>query len=523
MTMMPPPNIPPIGLSEEEAQEKFEALQSKLVPLWNTLKEFNHTEQTIVVVPSLTSDTKKEGAEIQAYEERMLFMLLLLRQPRARLVYVTSQTILPWTLEYYLSLMPGIPYFHACSRFFNVAVEDRSIRPLTTKLLERPSVCAKIRSLILNPERAHLVPYNVTKSERDLALRLGIPIYGADPKYSHLGSKTGGRKVFAEVSVSYPIGYEDLNSFETVRDALAQVRKQKPQVTNAMVKLNEAVGGQGNLIVDLSLLPDPSSPEGDRLLEERIRSMKFESLGLTFDKFFEKLTTGGGIVEERIEGSEVLSPSVQMRVTPLGEVEVLSSHDQILGGQDDQSFLGSRFPADPRYGQLICKEGKKVGHRLAELGVIGRFAVDFVVVRNDNGSWESYAIEINLRKGGTTHPYLILQFLTDGRFDEDKGVFVAPSTVEKYYISKDTIADSLYRVFTPQDLIALLIQHGFYFNQARQTGVLIHMLATIGENGKFGAVAVEDSQEKALALFERFQKMVREEAKKAMVPDLIEE
>jgi hypothetical protein len=31
---------------------------------------------------------------IQAYEERFLFLLLLLRQPRARLIYVTSRTIL---------------------------------------------------------------------------------------------------------------------------------------------------------------------------------------------------------------------------------------------------------------------------------------------------------------------------------------------------------------------------------------------------------------------------------------------
>ena len=48
------------------------------------------------------------------------------------------------------------------------------------------------------------------------------------------------------------------------------------------------------------------------------------------------------------------------------------------------------------------------------LGVIGRFAVDFVTVQDDDGGWSAYAIELNLRKGGTTHPFLTLQFLTDG-------------------------------------------------------------------------------------------------------------
>ena len=55
-----------------------------------------------------------------------------------------------------------------------------------------------------------------------------------------------------------------------------------------------------------------------------------------------------------------------------------------------------------------------IGRHLAGLGVLGRFAVDFVVVRDEAGVWTPYAIELNLRKGGTTHPFLTLQFLTNG-------------------------------------------------------------------------------------------------------------
>ena len=48
-------------------------------------------------------------------------------------------------------------------------------------------------------------------------------------------------------------------------------------------------------------------------------------------------------------------------------------------------------------------------------GVIGQFALDFVVVQDTGGDWLPYAIEVNLRKGGTTHPFLTLQFyLTAG-------------------------------------------------------------------------------------------------------------
>jgi hypothetical protein len=476
-----------------------------------------------VVVPSQTIEFDCKGAEMQAYEERMLFMLLLLRQPRARLVYATSQTILPWTLDYYFSILPGVVNNHAAQRFFNIAVEDRSPRPLTVKLLERPHVYERIRALILDPDRAHLVAYNVTPYERDLALRLGIPIYGADPELARLGTKSGGREVFTSAGVSCPIGRENLRSLEDLLTALGEMREKKPGLTRAIVKLNDAVSGEGNAVVDLASLPAPGSPEAAASLEQRVRSMTFELSSMTFERFFDSLAEHGGIVEECIRGIGFCSPSVQMRITPLGEVEVLSTHDQILGGPAGQSFLGSRFPADHRYGPLVTAEGRKVGRRLAELGVLGRFAVDFVVAQDDAGCWQTYAIEINLRKGGTTHPYLFLQFLTDGAFDEADGVFRAPSGAEKYYVASDHLEDTLYRAITPQHLIDILIRHRLHFDQAKQTGIIVHMLATISENGRFGVVAVGDSPEQAEELYHRMQTVVRKEALQAIqapaIPD----
>src|SRR5439155_255317 len=91
------------------------------------------------------------------------------------------------------------------------------------------------------------------------------------------------------------------------------------------------------------------------------------------------------------------------RVTPLGKVELLSTHDQLLGGPTGQAYLGCRFPADPEYAVAITREAAKIGNRVAKEGVIGRFALDFVTVRR-NGSWQPYAIELNLRKAWTRKP-----------------------------------------------------------------------------------------------------------------------
>jgi hypothetical protein len=485
-----------------QSQDQFDQLQKKLVPLWKSIDSFNQDPQTIVVVPSMSVDLAGAGAVVQAYEERYLFLLLLLRQPRARLIYVTSQAILPTIIDYYLDLLPGVIPSHARPRLFLPSPLDGSMRPLSEKLLERPRLIERIRSLITDPDRAHLVPFNTTNREKELALRLGIPMYGADPKFFPLGTKSGCRKIFQEEGVPHPLGYENLASKEEVIEAIRQMRGRKRAVKQVLVKLNEGVSGEGNAIVDLTGLPAPGDSKERAAVENRLKAMQFELKGITYDSYMKKLEERKGIVEERITGEEFRSPSVQLRVTPLGSVELLSTHDQLLGGPSGQSYLGCMFPADTGYASLITREAAKVGNRLAKEGVIGRFALDFVVVRS-NGKWDPYAIEINLRKGGTTHPFLTLQFLTDGTYDPEMAIFTAPNGKQKFFVASDHVESPLYRNLTPDDLFDIVVRHGLHFGQTRQTGIVFHMMSALGELGRVGMTAVGNSHEEAKALYTR--------------------
>jgi hypothetical protein len=536
------PESKPVSVSQSE----FDQLQKKLVPLWKSIERLNQDPQTIVVVPSMSIDAIGSGAVMQAYEERFLFLLLLLRQPRARLIYVTSQTILPSIVDYYLGLLPGVIPSHARQRLFLVAPLDGSVRPLSDKLLARPRLIERIRSLIMDPDRAHLVPFNTTNREKELALRLGIPMYGADPKFFPMGTKSGCRKIFMEENVPHPLGHENLRSKEDLIEAIAQMRARKPAIKQVLVKLNEGVSGAGNAIIDLRGLPSsfakatadrpvagigdagrqstilegraPASPNrpasqssalhgktirAERaMLEERLRAMQFELEGVTYESYMKKLQERKGVVEERIMGEEFRSPSVQLRITPLGGVELLSTHDQLLGGPSGQSYLGCVFPADTGYAALITREAAKIGKRLAKEGVIGRFALDFVVVRA-NGKWEPYAIEINLRKGGTTHPFLTLQFLTDGTYDPNTAIFTAPNGQQKFFVASDHVESPMYRTLTPDDLFDIVVRHNLHFDQTRQTGVVFHMMSALGELGRTGLTAVGNSHEDAKSTYDR--------------------
>lgn len=493
--------IPPVTVrSEADTQAEFDTLQRKLVPLWQSISDFTQDPQTIVVVPSLSVDASVHGVLQQAYEERFLFLLLLLRQPRARLIYVTSQAIHPHVIDYYLGLLPGVIASHARKRLFLVAPLDGSAKTLTHKLLERPRLIAYIQSLIVDRNRAHLVPYNTTPAERELALRLGIPMYGADSKFFPLGTKSGARQIFAEEGVSHPLGVENLNSVDDLVDAIASMLAKKPSIQQVVVKLNEGVSGKGNAMVDLAGVP--SGAGARQAIAERVNAMAFESSDVAREQYLAKLDAHGGIVEERIMGREFRSPSAQMRVTPLGKVELLSTHDQMLGGPSGQTYLGCRFPASAEYAPAIMREAAKVGQRLMREGVLGRFALDFVTVRNDRDEWESYAIEINLRKGGTTHPFLTLQFLTDGAYDAEKGIFTTPRGEQKFFVASDHLQSEAYRRLTHEDLFDLAAREKLHFDQARQRGVVFHMMNALGEHGLVGLTAVGNSHEDADALYQ---------------------
>jgi PGM1 C-terminal domain/ATP-grasp domain len=284
-----------------------------------------------------------------------------------------------------------------------------------------------------------------------------------------------------------------------------------------MVKLNEGVSGEGNAVIDLTDLPMPGDSKEAAMVKDRLRAMKFELQGATYDSYMKKLWDRQGVVEERIIGEEFRSPSVQLRVTPLGKVELLSTHDQLLGGPSGQSYLGCVFPADTAYAPLITREAEKVGKRLAKEGVIGRFALDFVVVRSKKGRWEPYAIEINLRKGGTTHPFLTLQFLTDGTYNSKTGIFTAPNGQQKFFVASDHVESPRYRTLTPDDLFDIVVRHNLHFGQTRQTGVVFHMMSALGELGRMGLTAVGNSHADAKALYQRAIAVLDEETSEQSV------
>jgi hypothetical protein len=130
--------------------------------------------------------------------------------------------------------------------------------------------------------------------------------------------------------------------------------------------------------------------------------------------------------------------------------------------------------------------------------------VDFLVTRDrTDEAWKVYALEINLRMGGTTHPYLALQFLTGGSLDPETGLFLSPTGHAKYYRATDNLRSETYRGLLPEDLVEILTINKLHYSHGSESGVLFHLIGALSEFGKVGLTAIANSREEVNDLYIR--------------------
>lgn len=452
----------------EDVEARFAALQTRLIPLLDGPP----IERAVVVVPSISLDAELIEAhahQVEVLEERFLFLLFLLLRQRFRIAYVNRSPLPPGMLDYYLGLMPGV---RTEGRLEILSVDDHTPRPLASALLERADLLERIRTFAAPTEDAALIVFCAREPERDLALALDISLYAPDHRFERFGHKSGARRLFAAAGVSHPRGVEGVRTAAEIAAAVRRIG-----ASAVVVKHDDSVYGEGNVIL-----------RGDA-----------EPRALP-DAYLEVLARQGGIVEEMIEAEEVRSPSVQVRIIPHERPAIISTHDQILGGPGGQQFVGCRFPAHPDYAEIVAREAERVALFLQERGAIGRFGVDFVVARRPDGGWDPYALEINLREGGTSHPIGSLWLLTGGEYDPADG-FRTPDGDLRFYRAADMVGEPAWRGIPIARATAAVREAGLEWDPDRHVGAILHMLRGLGQDGRISITAVGTSPDHADAIY----------------------
>jgi len=453
------------------AARRFTELQRRLVER-PPGRDGATARTTAIALPSMNlGDDYHAVHDTTALEERWLYLLLLLADPALRVVAITSAPVPASWVDFYLGLLPDPA--GARARLTVLDAGDPTPGVLAGKVLAQPAVLERLRAAVGDPHDAYVVPFNVEDTERDLALALDVPVYGVAPAFARYGTKSGGRRLLADAGVAVPDGAEDLRGEEDVAVALAGLRTRRPELARAVIKLDEGTLGQGNAIVAL----DGAAGAG-------------LAAALT-PEYRAALTAQPAVIEALVDGDETHSPSVQVQVTPAGEVRVLGTHDQVLAGPLGHTFAGARFPADPRYGPAVTADAVRVGERLAAEGMVGRFALDFVVARDgDAGPWTAHAVDLNLREGGTTHPLGVLELLTGGAFDTAAGVFVLPDGSTRAYEATDRLYAAHGESVDPDRFLAALAASGLAWDRDAATGVVPFMPRALERAGRAGIVAV---------------------------------
>lgn len=488
-----------LGISPAELRRRFEKLQASLANQWRLIESMNQRAQTMVVVPSAEPSAEEtSGTTLLALEERLLCLLLLLRKPRARIIYCTSQAIGPNLVDYYLGLLPGVIPAHAKARLHLFPVHDGSPRSLARKILERPRLVERLRELVPDPETTHLVPFTTTDLERGLSVALGIPAFGSDPRFDLVATRSGSRRLFGEAGIDHRAGVEGVWSREDAADAIRELRARVPALAQARIELERGDSEHGGFRVALTDLADASGAEAAHVIGERLHSIPEGCDAAVVERFWERVAAGGAVVEAPTLLEERRCVGVELRITPLGAVELQATHDRPSRG--DSSW---RFPADPGYARSVAADALRAGEKLRHAGILGTFSVFFEVSRDPGGPWHHEALRVELGKSDASVPFLTLKFLTDGVYKVEEGCFKARGGQPKCYLATRSVSSPSYRAITPDEIFDFVVRHGLHYDHATQTGVVLHMLSGLTELGSFGLTAVADSHENARELHDR--------------------
>jgi hypothetical protein len=482
--------------------DTFEALQQRLGSALEVNKPGSGTPHVVIMLPSLglgESFLSHYANRIPVLEHRYLVAcLMLVRIPGCEVVFVASQDPGSEVLDYYLGFFAPDCRDDARRRFRVLALDDLAPRGVAAKLLDRPGLVESLRSSVQG-RLAFIEPgWNVGENEAALARALGVPINGAAPELWPLGFKSAGRRLFAEAGVPVPVGVEDVRSVTEAVEVIEAIRRRRPDAAGVVLKHDDSGGGDGNAVVHFHGIPDAPA-DARRWIRQQIAALP---------GWYLHDLRAGSVVEELITGYCFSSPSVQVDILPDGDVVVVSSHEQLVGGNTGHVYTGCRFPADPAYAPDLARYGVAVGERLSRRGAVGRFSVDFAAAVDAAGIWRLYALEINLRKGGGSPPLTVLRNLVPGRYDSDTGTFHDAARRAKFYSASDNVVDEAWTGMAPADVIRAVGAAGLAFTPETGTGVVLHMLSGLAIDGRFGLTAIADSPEQAKMLHESTQASV---------------
>ncbi|MCK9893727.1 peptide ligase PGM1-related protein [Frankia sp. AgB32] len=431
----------------------------------------------------------REVSYLRFSAERGLCYLEELRREDLQLVLITSTEVSQAALDYHFREIFGFSEAQIPSATSRLRLLSPALRegwPLDASVLADAEVMSALTSIAESSRSTSIVNFMATPTSDQIAVILGATIeeHGAAIA-AETGSKLGGKSLLKRAGVRVPEGPTTLLIEEG--SVLAEIGRIAAR--SAVVKLNSAhwTAGVGNMVV-----PVEDVRRGGGLFEAA------QTVRLSAENFRRELAAEGAVVEEYVD-DVVASPSGLGHINADGTVDIGPTHEQILvSGQ----YWGCRFPAEEGWRSSVLAATDRVGKTLADSGVRGTFGIDFVVA----GDGGLFAVEVNLRKVGTTHVVRYIekvvgaQIETDGQLRRDGGPDV-------FYVN-GRMQEAALLGTAGETVLDLLRKECLLYRRESGEGVLLHCLGALPACGYLELTAIAASRARAAGLIQAAQGVV---------------
>ena len=454
---------------------------------------------TLIYVPgiSLGPLTRRHLAGLDYFQERNYYYAAALTDPNKQVIFVLSDEIQDDLLRAHLDMLRkvfDVPASHMANLHV-LKIKQPPEKTLCSALLGDKAGMRKLLSLI-HDRNAGLDFWTIGADEIALANALSLPHIGMPAKLIGEDGKASAKRIFRRVGVKTP---QDFGVFFSIENIFQYLHAHSfPATRTLLLKLNHEEAGNG-----VARLRLDTNFESQELLKAAIT---LEKPYIDLSEFEEEMRTQGAVVELFLDDEIIASPSAKMWIGTDGDVSCLATHDQILR---NSIYLGCRFPADSAHRRQVRQTALMIGRQCAREGWRGIVSIDFLVTKSpgDTGKTELWAIEINARKGATTHPYFWARMLTGAAYDAENDMLHVNGRPIVYQTA-EYVASSLFSKISEQEVLRMIEDAGLGYDPRNKEGVFVHMLSCVRIHKKIGITAISDNHHTAEGYVRAVQRLV---------------
>jgi hypothetical protein len=404
-----------LSARREREVVQWDGLKLQLKRDWPRFDE-HASPHYVLHVPSLSIDEylRLGLSNFEIQQNLQLTRLADCVKENVEIIYVAPFPLDDEILDYFKKILEigGVENPH--SRFTIIVPENIDRFPshfaLSTMLMYSPHAISRIKQAVRG-KHGYMVGGITGWQEKKLSLELNVPLLASESDVSCLyATRSGSKRLFMESDVSVGVGAHDIYDEEDFIVALTKLIASNLDVERWMFKIDVDYGNVGSGYFDVDRLkvmgdlrkeraqlynihkgdisvwlnPDVQLLARAKILKE-LRIVLYSrgvccgrEMFYGLKEFLRVFMRMGGVIEA--EPINVIGrPSMNVLVTPLGEVRMLGAVDLLV---DDESVLiGSSYPMMSVPIKALTGAVDAVVDNLKKSGFVGYASVNFIAYR----------------------------------------------------------------------------------------------------------------------------------------------